>query len=257
MKRDHKKHHFSFPVPAMVLIIAAILTTIAMFWYRLSEKPETIPIMSGTAVETSMTIIKGDSPGKTVMVVGGIHGDEIAGWQAGEKLKSVPPPKSGTLLILSPANSPGCRDNERNVEQYRDLNRSFPGEKNRDLTDQLAASIFQTIENYSPDMVVDLHEASREEGNRDFLGNSLIFSDTTGMEELVSTLVMETQDGTLCTQPFNYFGPAPNKSLNLEVTKRLGIPVITIETSEEDALEVRISNHVELVNRILRYYSVE
>lgn len=216
-----------------------------------------IPIMEGTPVETEMCIIKGKDPGKTILVITGIHGDEAAGIMAGEKLKEIRSLESGTLLIISPANAPGAREHVRNVEQYRDLNRSFPGDKNRDLTDQLAAAIFQTVKDYAPDIVLDLHEASREEGTRDFLGNSLIFTDLTGMEELVLGLVRDTQSGTLCSSPFTYYGPAPAGSLNREGSERLSIPVLTIETSEEESMQSRVKNHQTLVHTVMQYYKLE
>ena len=43
--------------------------------------------------------------------------------------------KDRYLIVLSPANAPGSRKGERNVELYRDLNRSFPGGKKQDDRD--------------------------------------------------------------------------------------------------------------------------
>ncbi|MEG2733410.1 MAG: succinylglutamate desuccinylase/aspartoacylase family protein, partial [Clostridium sp.] len=229
-----------------------ILLVFSSFIYvKKNTDRKIVKLMVGTPVETSYCIVEGTFPGKTIFVIGGTHGDEIAGWKAAEQLKKMKAPKSGTLIILSPANAPGCKNNQRNVEPYRDLNRSFPGDKNRDLTDQLASSIYKTILETSPDLVIDLHEAYREKGNRDFLGNSIIFTDLTGIEELVSYIIEETQSGALCTKPFSYYGPAPVGSLNYEVTQGLHIPVITIETSKEDPLKERINNHIQLVKKSL------
>lgn len=43
--------------------------------------------MQKTSAETEVIIIEGDASGKTLFVVGGIHGDETAGWEAAETLK--------------------------------------------------------------------------------------------------------------------------------------------------------------------------
>lgn len=246
----------------LVMISAALILvcTLSLLLLRSTvngKNHELISIMEGTSVETQMHIIKGKAPGKNILVITGIHGDEAAGIMAGEALKEIRGLESGTLLIISPANTQGAREHVRNTEQYRDLNRSFPGDKNRDLTDQLAAAIFQTVKDYTPDIVLDLHEASREEGTRDFLGNSLIFTDLTGMEELVSGLVLDTQNGALCSSPFTYFGPAPAGSINREVTEQLSVPVLTIETSEEDNMENRIANHLALLHAVMQYYDLE
>ena len=151
---EHKKRgRLRLVLPALFLL------TVILY---LCRKPAgtTELIMEHTPLETSFTIMESGVPGNTILVVGGIHGDETSGWRAADKLKKVKP-KTGTLIVLSPANAPGSRKGERNVELYRDLNRSFPGGKKQDLTDELAASIYQKIIEYSPDLVIDLHEASR------------------------------------------------------------------------------------------------
>ena len=200
--------------------------------------------MEHTPLETSFTIMESGVPGNTILVVGGIHGDETSGWRAADKLKKVKP-KTGTLIVLSPANAPGSRKGERNVELYRDLNRSFPGGKKQDLTDELAASIYQKIIEYSPDLVIDLHEASREGDRRDFLGNSLIITDSENIDGLIFDLLLESQDGSLNTSaPFTCYNGTPKGSLNRTVTETLGIPAITVEVSQEDEPDMRIRNHL-------------
>lgn len=240
-----------------VLLLFLILCTLCLIAVlRPGQKTELI--MEHTPLETGFTIVESGSPGKTVLVVGGIHGDESSGWMAADQLKKHRKLKSGTLIILSPANAPGSRNGERNVEQHRDLNRSFPGDKNRDLTDELAASIFLKIREYSPDLVVDLHEAYREGSGRDFLGNSLIITDSGTMDQLVFDLIVESQDGTLKTSaPFSCYNGTPSGSLNRTVTEMLGIPAVTVEVSQEEPLETRIRNQLAIVNRILGYYSME
>lgn len=233
-----------------------LLSAAFLYLYFGNIKPS-VRLMDGTSVETGYVILSGRNPGKTVFIIGGIHGDETSGMKAAEELKKIKSLESGTIIILSPANALGSKDRVRNVGYYRDLNRSFPGDKNRDLTDQLAAAIYQTIADIHPDIVIDLHEAYREGGNRDFLGNSIIFTDSEGIGELALDLILETQDGSLCSQSFSCYGPAPAGSLNYEVTKRLGIPVITIEASEEDPIKERVENHIQLTQKILQHYSIE
>lgn len=240
------------------LVTAALIFLLLVLFLSTGQKhTETVPIMKGTPVAAEMLVINSRQAGKTILVIAGIHGDETAGITAGEQLKKIKRLNAGTLLLLSPANTPGAKNGERNVEQHRDLNRSFPGEKNRDLTDQLAADIFRIVREYQPDIILDLHEASREEGNRDFLGNSLIFTDLSGMEELVPGLVTDTQSGTLCSSPFTYYGPAPAGSLNREVTERLTTPVLTIETAEDDPMQRRVDNHLALVHAVMQHYGLE
>lgn len=248
---EHKKRgRLRLVLPALFLL------TVILY---LCRKPAgtTELIMEHTPLETSFTIMESGVPGNTILVVGGIHGDETSGWRAADKLKKVKP-KTGTLIVLSPANAPGSQKGERNVELYRDLNRSFPGGKKRDLTDELAASIYQKIIEYSPDLVIDLHEASREGDRRDFLGNSLIITDSESIDGLIFDLLLESQDGSLNTSaPFTCYNGTPKGSLNRTVTETLGIPAITVEVSQEDEPDMRIRNHLAVVHRILKFYSME
>jgi hypothetical protein len=41
-------------------------------------------------------------------------------------------------------------------------------------------------------------------------------------------LLGATQNGEICSQAFDYFGPGPDGSINLAVTEQLTIPVITV-----------------------------
>lgn len=248
---EHKKRGRYRPVLLVLLLLLAALP----LYPRADRRTELI--MEQTPLETGFTITESGVPGTTILVVGGIHGDETSGWMAADKLKKVKP-KAGALIILSPANAPGSRTGERNVELYRDLNRSFPGEQNRDLTDELAASIYQKIIEYSPVLVIDLHEASREGERRDFLGNSLIITDSERIDGLIFDLLLESQDGSLDTSaPFSCYNGTPKGSLNRTVTETLGIPAVTVEVSQEDELDTRIQNHLAVVHRILKYYSME
>ncbi|MEG0814043.1 MAG: hypothetical protein RSL74_08935, partial [Clostridium sp.] len=88
-----------------------ILLVFSSFIYvKKNTDRKIVKLMVGTPVETSYCIVEGTFPGKTIFVIGGTHGDEIAGWKAAEQLKKMKAPKSGTLIILSPANAPGCKN---------------------------------------------------------------------------------------------------------------------------------------------------
>lgn len=238
-----------FIIPFIVLIV------IIFFFFQKTAAP-TVTLLEGTVMETTMTVISGKSSGKCVFVVGGIHGDEVAGWKAANKLKRSLGITNGTVCIVSPANAMGAKNNSRYVDDYRDLNRAFPGDANGDNVEMLADAILKEIEKYSPDIVIDLHEAYIIKERTDFLGSSVIFTSLDGIEELLPDLIEATAQGTICSEKYNYFGPAPKGSINYTVTQNLNIPALTVETYREYPLNQRISDHTDIVNYILDYYGM-
>lgn len=214
-------------------------------------------LAQGTAAQTALTRIDGKKDGATLFVIGGIHGDEQAGWMAAEQLRSEVRIESGTLYILSPANAYGAQHLVRPLADRWDLNRIFPGDADGGDGEKLAHEIFSAIEQASPDLVLDLHEALPRRENRDYLGGSIIFTSMDNMEAFILSLLEQSESGALCSTPLNYFSGAPRGSLNRVVTETLGIPVLTVETFRGDPLERRIADHLSILHFALQYYSLE
>ena len=63
-------------------------------------------LAAGTKYETSLYIISSGKPGPVVMVVGGIHGNEKAGYTAARKITEYKITR-GTLLVLPEAKQTG------------------------------------------------------------------------------------------------------------------------------------------------------
>jgi predicted deacylase len=89
-------------------------------------------------------------PGPSVLVVGGIHGDEPSGAQAARLLAKGSKPKRGMLRVLPEANPEALASHQRSAASG-DLNRAFPAESPR------AASLYALAQ--GADLVLDLHEA--------------------------------------------------------------------------------------------------
>ena len=214
-------------------------------------------IGAGTEFENEVTVISSKQTGASFYVVAGVHGDEEAAWRAGELLKKAKI-KAGTLYILAPANRQGATANPRSryVTGYLDLNRNFPGTDQGNLAQMMAYSIFEDIKSVNPSFVLDLHEARPEKETHDFLGSSLIFTDLGEKSDLLMQIILETQQGTLCSEAFNYFSPAPNGSINKTVSQELAIPTITIETFRGYPMETRVSDQLCMVGRIFQEYEV-
>jgi len=215
----------------------------------------TYVIMEGTICETQVTHIHSNKEGPCVYIVGGVHGDEKAAWYSAVLMRNVTI-SCGDLYVLAPANAEGARNDTRYVTGRQDLNRSFPGDPDGDEAQQLADAIFSDIRLRKPDIVLDLHEAIVMSQSRDFLGSTYIFTDLAGMEDLFFDLLFATQDGTICHNEFGYTGPGPDGSVNAEVTKRLHIPVITVETFRGFDIVRRVQDQLDTIGFVLDYYDM-
>ncbi len=113
-------------------------------------------IMSGTPYQTAYLVKTGAQPGPTIVVMGGLHGDEVAGYLAARQLQKWTI-ESGTLVIVSDANAPAIKANRRFVG--RNMNALFPGKQNGDGNERLAYELWQLIKNAKPDLLLTLHES--------------------------------------------------------------------------------------------------
>jgi hypothetical protein len=113
-------------------------------------------IMAGTRYQTPFYIKSGDEPGPTIVVIGGCHGDEPAGYLAARELKNWTV-QTGKLVLVPDAHVEAIR---RNVRAYpRNMNRLFPGKKNGDAMEKLAYEIWELIKSSQPVLVLTLHES--------------------------------------------------------------------------------------------------
>ncbi|RYG63627.1 hypothetical protein EON80_20870, partial [bacterium] len=121
-----------------------------------AETLETGQIMAGTKYQTPFYIKTGEEVGPTIVVIGGCHGDEPAGYLAGRELKKWNI-TAGKLVLVPDAHAEAIR---RNVRAYpRNMNRLFPGKKDGDAMEKLAYEVWQLIKDSKPDLVLTLHES--------------------------------------------------------------------------------------------------
>ena len=217
-------------------------------------------IGEGTAEENEVVKIVSENPGPTVYIVGGIHGDELAGWNTANRLKDTLKIKAGTVYILSPANLSGAAAETRFVTGSGDLNRAFPGDINSDdAAHRIAYVIFNEIKDKMPDLLLDLHEARYVVGGEKSggLANCLIYTDDTKIADLLFEFVIRNDAGELCSEKFALTVPGKTGSINRNVTDLLGIPSITTETIRGKDLELRIADQMEIVHFCLAWYGME
>ncbi len=143
---------------------------------------------AGKSAQTAVHKFVADKAGPRIAIVGGTHGDEVAGWTAAlrlvdqiSSLKGI----CGEILIIPQANIVADNACKRYVGESDvvNLNRVFPIGQIANANEEVVAiarAIIKVIEDFDPDYVVDLHESRgswTDKGNTSAtLGDTLIFS---------------------------------------------------------------------------------
>jgi predicted deacylase len=120
----------------------------------------TTPILVPVIVERA----KEDGP--TVLLMAGLHGDEINGIEIIRRVirKGFHKPQVGTIICLPVFNIFGFLNVKRELPDGRDLNRSFPGSESGSLAAQFAFHFMKEIAPHV-DYVIDFHTGSAQRNN--------------------------------------------------------------------------------------------
>ncbi len=187
-----------------------------------------------------------------VMIIGGIHGDEISGVEKVRELKEYKISK-GTLIIIPEANKEAVKNGNRTEYYMEDLNRTF-FQNNNDKSSKIAKEIIKVIEKYNPNIILDYHESyynyDETKDPNFYIGNTLIFQQNT-MDEYPELIFSLLEEGFIPLQG------AEKGSLNREISERMNISVITIESSREDRVEVRKEKYETVFKKTLKYLKME
>lgn len=116
---------------------------------------------AGTSVEIPVLVIRGLTPGPTVCLTAGVHGDELNGIEIVRKVFEAiaPPDLSGMLIGVPVANLHGFRRSSRYLPDRRDLNRFFPGHPGGSSASRIASALFQNVVLHC-DRLIDFHTGS-------------------------------------------------------------------------------------------------
>lgn len=122
------------------------------------------PLPNGTSVEIPLVRIFGQCPQPRVVIVAGVHGDELVGPHALVELAQELAPNGlrGTVVLVPSANPLAFAAGQRKApDDNLDLNRIFPGKRGGSSTERIADSLVTSVVG-DADMVIDLHSAGRE-----------------------------------------------------------------------------------------------
>ena len=120
-----------------------------------------------------ISVIKGTVPGRTVLMVAGVHGYEFAPILAAKRLAQEVDSEtlSGTLIIVRVAHVSAFLDRSPYVNPYdrKNLNRSFPGSPGGTQAERIAWALSTTVIPEA-DFVLDVHSGDGAEWLEPFVG---------------------------------------------------------------------------------------
>jgi predicted deacylase len=111
-----------------------------------------------TKIEVPIIIERAKEPGPTLLITGGIHGDEINGVEIVRQLisKGYHKPQKGMVICIPVVNIFGFLNQTRQFPDGRDLNRVFPGAKGGSLASIFAYHLMKEIVPLA-DFCLDFH----------------------------------------------------------------------------------------------------
>lgn len=136
------------------------------------------PMLPGTPWETPLYLNHSGRQGATVLVLGGVHGNEPGGWLAAEEVAGWMP-TFGSLLVIPRANLLATRMMERTTAELGDLNRLYPGAPDAPAPmARMAFAILEVAREFGATVLLDMHEswafyAERAQNGTAFLGQTI------------------------------------------------------------------------------------
>ena len=127
---------------------------------------EVAKLHTRNSMKITIIVERAKLDGPTLLLMGGVHGDEINGVAIVRDIirKKLNKPKCGTIICIPVFNVFGYLNQERKFPDGRDLNRMFPGSINGSLASQFA---YQFTKEIAPlvDYVIDFHTGGSERWN--------------------------------------------------------------------------------------------
>ncbi|PZE18244.1 succinylglutamate desuccinylase [Putridiphycobacter roseus] len=121
---------------------------------------------TGTKIEVPIIIERAKVPGPTILITGGIHGDEINGVEIVRKIvaNGYHKPQKGMVICIPVINIFGFLNQTRQFPDGRDLNRVFPGSKRGSLASIFAYHLMKEIVPHA-DYCLDFHTGGADRFN--------------------------------------------------------------------------------------------
>jgi hypothetical protein len=216
-------------------------------------------LASGTKFQTNLYVIKSGKAGPVVLIVGGVHGNEPAGYKAALRVCDFHPTR-GTLLVIPEANVLAIKEGERVASGQTNLNRVFPKTKYGTAKGTLAKSILQVIKDYDVDWVMDMHEGYDYTKSKSdtSVGESLIYYPSSSTRTIGSKIVRTlNKDISSNRKEFVLLKYPVKGSLARGAAVTVGAKSFIFETCDKDNLSTRINYQLKAANMLLSYLDMK
>ncbi|MCB0263166.1 MAG: succinylglutamate desuccinylase/aspartoacylase family protein [Calditrichaeota bacterium] len=119
-----------------------------------------------TVINLPVLVYRAIVPGPTLLLTAGLHGDEINGVETLRRLikSGLIRPDAGTVVVIPVVNIHGFIQNSRRFPDGKDLNRSFPGQKDGSLAGRFAWVLMNDILP-TVDFGIDFHTGGAHKAN--------------------------------------------------------------------------------------------
>ena len=232
-----------------------------------SQKTHTV-LFEGEENELHVYRIKGTQPGKTLLIIGGIQGDEPGGYLAADFYADFLLEK-GNLIVVPRANFPSILKMERQINQ--DMNRKFLDDNISNYETKVVGVLKKLI--CESDCFLNLHEGSgfysrnweSEERNPEKFGQSIIIDNSVlqgtdiNLEKMAGRVVEKINAGIENKKHFfhvnNHMTNHPDsihkeqlRSATYYAYNTCKVPAFGIESAKILPLEQKVRQHIHAIN---------
>lgn len=202
-------------------------------------------LASGTAISIHAHIYRSKKEGPTLLVAGGVHGDEINGVEIVRRAvesKIFDNLNCGSVIALPLVNIYGFINFSRDLPDGKDVNRSFPGTKNGSLASRVAHVVTHQILPHI-DMGLDFHTGG---------GSIYNYPQVRAFRDDKKSLEL----AKIFNAPLTIESGLVSKSLRKEAYKK-NIPMLVYEGGESLRLDdFSISEGIDGIRRVLNHYGM-
>ena len=277
---QRKKQSITCPVCKTIIILFSIMLVSILPDVVCAQKKVHTVFFEGTDHELHVCNIYGEIPGKTLLLIGGIQGDEPGGFLSADHYADINLAK-GNLIVVPRANFKSIVLYRRKVND--DMNRKFAEDRKNNYETKIVEILKKMIN--ESDCLLNLHDGSgfysdKWEGpdrNPRRYGQSIISDcevyinpetgetiDLGAMANWVADKINKNIKNPLHYIRFNNHRTAEKNSLHKEQRKSAtyyalytcGIPAFGIETSKSLPIELKVRYHNLAINAFMEKFDI-